>query len=189
MKALDLFCGLGGWSDGLAMEGFEVMGVEIDPKIASLYKHPVLIEDVRNLPGKMFKDFDLIVGSPPCRDFSVATYFGKKYWKEKPNPENGLTMVKSFLRIVEEAKPGYWLMENVPRLQEYIDLEPKCKVNLTKYMRRAFWGNFPPFLIVIDGTQPKIQDFQGKYRKWERARIPMSISRALGKAVQQQITK
>jgi site-specific DNA-cytosine methylase len=26
MKALDLFCGLGGWSDGLAVEGFDVLG-------------------------------------------------------------------------------------------------------------------------------------------------------------------
>jgi len=55
MKALDLFCGLGGWSDGLVMEGFEVLGVEINPKIAELYKHPCLIADVRELPGEMFK--------------------------------------------------------------------------------------------------------------------------------------
>jgi len=57
-----LFCGLGGWSDGLVMEGFDVLGVEIEEKIAELYKHPCLIIDVRNLPGKMFRDFDLIVG-------------------------------------------------------------------------------------------------------------------------------
>lgn len=25
LKALDLFCGLGGWSDGLAMEGFKMI--------------------------------------------------------------------------------------------------------------------------------------------------------------------
>lgn len=30
MKALDLFCGLGGWSDGLALEGFEMLGIEIN---------------------------------------------------------------------------------------------------------------------------------------------------------------
>ena len=32
LKALDLFCGLGGWSDGLSLEGFEVSGVEINKK-------------------------------------------------------------------------------------------------------------------------------------------------------------
>jgi len=55
MKALDLFCGLGGWSDGLAMEGFEVLGVEIEPKITKLYKHDVICADVRTLDGELFK--------------------------------------------------------------------------------------------------------------------------------------
>ncbi|MBA7694041.1 hypothetical protein ES703_102642 [subsurface metagenome] len=36
MKALDLYCGLGGWSDGLALECFDVLGVEIDPEIAGI---------------------------------------------------------------------------------------------------------------------------------------------------------
>lgn len=183
MKALDLFCGLGGWSDGLVAEGFEVLGVEIEPKIASLYKHPVIVEDVRNLKGSQFPNYDLIVGSPPCKDFSVTTYFGKKYWKTKPNPKNGLSMVYSFLQIIDEAQPKFWLMENVPRLQKFIDLRPQCVARLTKYMQRSFWGQFPPFFIVTDATQPRIQDFRGKFRKWERARIPLPVARALGRAV------
>ena len=96
MKALDLYCGLGGWSDGLAAEGFEVMGVEIEPEIAALYKHPVLVEDVRNLAGKQFPKYDLIVGSPPCRDFTRMCDHGLRQdgtywkWKEPKNPEKGL---------------------------------------------------------------------------------------------------
>ena len=66
MRALDLFCGFGGWSDGLVLEGFEVLGVEIEPEIAELYKHPVIVDDVRNLDPEDFRGYDVIVGSPPC---------------------------------------------------------------------------------------------------------------------------
>lgn len=186
-KAVDFYCGLGGLSDGLAMEGFTVLGVEINEEISRLYKHPCLVADVRELDGKQFRAFDVIVGSPPCRDFSVATYFGKKYWKNPPNPEDGLSMVKAFLRIVHEAKPQFWLMENVPRLQEFLKEEPKCVVNLTKYMKRAFLGNFPPFLIPLDGRKGRIQDFQGRHRKWERAKIPLPVARAFAKAVKEKL--
>src|SRR4030042_3137648 len=66
-QALDLFSGFGGWSDGLAAEDFEVLGVEIEPKIAALYKHPVIVADVCDLDPNDFRGYDLIVGSPPCR--------------------------------------------------------------------------------------------------------------------------
>ena len=76
MKVVDFYSGLGGWSDGFAKEGFQVLGVEINEEIAQEYRYPVLVADVRGLNAKMFKDFDVIVGSPPCRDFSVTTSFG-----------------------------------------------------------------------------------------------------------------
>lgn len=183
-KALDVFSGLGGWSDGLADEGFQVLGVEIDEKIARLYKHPCLVIDVRNLPGKMFRTFDLIVGSPPCRDFTQIPDKGHTPWKEPKNPERGLTMVHAFLRIVQEAGPKYWLMENVKRLTEHLSLKPVCRARLGKGMYRYFWGKFPPFLIPTDMTK-EIWHINGKLRKWERARIPLPVSRALGKAVRE----
>lgn len=192
MKAADIFSGFGGWSDGLAAEGFQVLGVEIDPKIAKLYKHPVLVADVRELPRKMFQAFDLIVGSPPCRDFTqipdkcvrVGRDPGAWAWKEPKNPERGLTMVHAFLRIVKEAQPKFWLMENVKRLTEHLDLKPVCRARLGKGMYRYFWGKFPAFLIPMDSTK-KIHSVGGKLRSWERAKIPLPVARALGKAVKE----
>lgn len=185
MKALDLFCGLGGWSDGLALEGFEVLGVEINQEIADLYKHPVIVADVRDLDGSDFQGYDLIVGSPPCRDFSQTTTFGKYYWKVPPDPEGeGMSMVKAFMDIVVEAKPRFWLMENVPGLKKYFDLKPKVETHLGRTMKRCFWGNFPSFFILRDyGTVRIKADIQGPYRKWKRAKIPLTIARGLGKAV------
>lgn len=191
MKALDLYCGLGGWSDGLAMEGFEVLGVEIEPHIAELYKHPVIVADVRNLDSNNFKGYDLIVGSPPCRDFTkipdVRYKEGEGYkitpWKEPKNPERGLELVYAFLRIVEEAEPTYWIMENVVGLTEHLDIKPRMITKLGKGMKRAFWGNFPSFFVIRDYSLKPKENIQGKLRKWERAKIPISFSSALGRAV------
>jgi len=198
MRALDLFCGLGGWSDGLAMEGFEVLGVEIEPEIAGLYKHPVMVADVRDLNGKDFQDYDLIVGSPPCRDFSeIGRVFGH-LWKNPPNPKQGLTMIHAFLRIVEEAKPTYWLMENVSYLTRFLDLKPRVETYLSPSMKRCFWGNFPAFLVSKDYEKPRFLKrtkkgmrravYVGKHEQWKRAQIPLPIARALGRAIREALS-
>ena len=186
MRALDLFCGLGGWSDGLAKEGFDILGVEIEPKIAELYKHNVIVEDVRNLDPIDYQGYDLIVGSPPCRDFTQLTSFGHR-WKDPPNPERGLELVKTFLNFVEIAQPKYWLMENVPRLENYLGIKPRATPKLSPTMKRAFWGTFPSFLVPRGG-KGLIWHIQGPLRKWERARIPLPVARALGRAVISQIS-
>lgn len=190
MKALDLFCGLGGWSDGLVMEGFEVLGVEIEPQIAALYKHPVIVADVRKLNGLQFPSYDLIVGSPPCRDFTQLPEKSRtkkgiyRAWKTPKDPEEGLKNVYALLTIVEEAKPKYWLMENVVGLTKYLDLKPQVITRLSKGMRRAFWGDFPPFLVPKDYTKMTWTIGKwGKFKKWKRAKIPLPVARALGKAV------
>lgn len=193
MKALDLFCGLGGWSDGLAIEGFDVLGVEIEPKIAELYKHKVIVADVRDLDGKDFHGYDLIVGSPPCRDFVAISDNYKRSdglqmtWKDPKNPERGLTMVHAFLRIVKDAQPTYWLMENVLGLVKHLEMKPKVKARLSRTMLRYFWGTFPPFLIPMDTKRGTLADIDGKLRSWRRAKIPLPVARALGKAVAEQL--
>ena len=209
MKALDLFCSSGGWSDGLVVEGFEVLGVEIEPEIVKLYNHPCLIADVRELRGKWFRDFDLIVGSPPCRDFthfSKAVWkkgesYGYRRWKEPPNPEKGMELVNAFLRIVEEAEPTFWLMENVPELERHINIKPRMeKVVLAPHMRRSFWGEFPLFLIPQALSKKKygqlmkethfkeiksVMPYRRLLASFIYARIPLPVARALGKAVRE----
>jgi len=193
-KALDLFCGLGGWSDGLALEGFEVLGVEIEPKIAKLYKHPVIVADVCSLDPLDFTGYDLIVGSPPCRDFSMIGYVFGHRWKKPPDPDGkGLEVVKSFLTIVENAKPKYWLMENVPQLEKYLEIKPRVTAYIGESMKRSFWGNYPAFIIPRDyrkkpfyipgSLRPNAKDYPRHISKWLRAKIPLPVSCALGRAV------
>lgn len=190
MKALDLFCGLGGWSDGLVLEGFDILGVEIERKIAKLYKHDVICADVRTLDGELFKGYDLIVGSPPCRDFSTMTQANKGYPNRKPpNPTEGLKLIKIFTDFIEKANPSFWAMENVQRLNQFYDKKPIWQFYISKRGKRSLWGNIPlPMMNDFRSNRnmefgfPKLSYI---LRSASRARIPLSIARALGRAVKQ----
>lgn len=70
--AIDLFCGLGGWTDGLLAEGYDVIGFDIERHVYGDHRYPaqLVIQDVTTLHGSQFKDVDLIVASPPCQEYS-----------------------------------------------------------------------------------------------------------------------
>ncbi len=72
MKAVDLFCGLGGWTEGLLAEEYEVRGYDIEEHVYGEERYPaeLVLRDIRNLHGEECADADLIVASPPCQEFS-----------------------------------------------------------------------------------------------------------------------
>lgn len=71
-KAVDLFCGLGGWTDGLLANGYDVTGYDIEAHEYGEERYPakLVLQDVRTLDGAQFADAALIVASPPCQEFS-----------------------------------------------------------------------------------------------------------------------
>ena len=70
--AIDLFCGLGGWTEGLLAEGYEVVGYDIEAHEYGDMRYPgkLVLQDVLTLHGSQFKDAALIVASPPCQQYS-----------------------------------------------------------------------------------------------------------------------
>jgi hypothetical protein len=70
--AIDLFCGLGGWSEALLAEGYYVVGFDIERHEYGQHRYPgqLVIQDVLTLHGSQFKDATLIVASPPCQEYS-----------------------------------------------------------------------------------------------------------------------
>jgi len=73
--AIDLFCGLFGWAEGLVAEGWEVIGFDLEDMCGQfgLVRPPhtqLVVQDVLTLDGAQFRDADLIVASPPCQAYS-----------------------------------------------------------------------------------------------------------------------
>jgi hypothetical protein len=78
--AIDLFCGLGGWTEGLLAEGYEVIGYDIEAHEYGDMKYPgkLVIQDVLTIHGSQFKNAALIVASPPCQEYSYMAMPWKK---------------------------------------------------------------------------------------------------------------
>lgn len=119
MRAIDLFCGTGGFSRGAIEAGFDVVAAfDIDPNLtySHSYNFPetkLYLEDVSKLTGtkiraKIGETIDLIFGGPPCQGFSMM---GKR---QTSDPRRQL--LDHFFRVVSEVKPAVFVMENVEGL-------------------------------------------------------------------------
>lgn len=84
-----------------------------------------------------------IVANPPCTEFSIAHGFDVKRDDEK-----GMFLVNHCLRIIGEAKPKFWALENpaTGRLKNFIG-KPRYVYQPWQYgspwtKKTALWGNF-----------------------------------------------
>lgn len=132
-KVIDLFCGAGGMSEGILQAGMNILfSSDINADVEKTYtnRHRQLgyiqgedtyfyRSDIKNLTGKIImekinslknlkekcNEIDVIFGGPPCQGFSRA---GKR---KKDDPRN--LLFSEYLRIINEIKPRYVVMENV----------------------------------------------------------------------------
>ena len=100
--AIDLFCGLGGWTEGLLAEGYRVVGFDNERHVYSEARYPaqLVLQDVLTIHGAQFKDAALIVASPPCQAYSYRAMPWKRA-KALPPPDNSL--FEACFRIQREA--------------------------------------------------------------------------------------
>ena len=120
LACVDLFCGCGGMSLGFAKAGFDVKaGFELWEPAISVYKanfkHPIIKQDLSNLDETIPKIAeykpDLIVGGPPCQDFSIAGH--------KDESLGRAILSVFYSRIVSSIRPKYFVMENVANIRNF----------------------------------------------------------------------
>jgi len=114
MRFGSLFTGIGGFDLGFERAGMKsAWQVEIDKFCAQVlekqFKDVRRYEDVREVGKHNLEPVDLICGGFPCQDLSVV---GKR--KGLDGERSGLWF--EFARIVEELKPEWVVIENVPGL-------------------------------------------------------------------------
>lgn len=124
-------CG-GGSTMGYKLAGYQHLGgVEIDPKVAGVYRqnhHPkhLFIEDIRkfnertDLPDELYS-LDLLDGSPPCSSFSTAgnrdaDWGKKKKFAEGQSHQRLDDLVFEYINTIDKLKPKTFLLENVSGL-------------------------------------------------------------------------
>jgi DNA (cytosine-5)-methyltransferase 1 len=119
---IDLFAGAGGLGLGFEQAGFDIVAaVEIDPihcavhaynfpKCAMLPRTVVGLtgDEIRQRAGIGRRHVDVVFGGAPCQGFSMIGH------RALDDPRNSL--VREFVRLVDELRASYFVFENVKGL-------------------------------------------------------------------------
>jgi hypothetical protein len=142
--AIDLYCGLGGWTEGLLTEGYDVIGFDIERYVYGEHRYPaqLVLQDVLTLHGSQFRGAALIVASPPCQAYSYRAMPWKRA-KALPPPDN--TLFETCFRLQREASAAAGrhiplIVENVRGAQKWVG---KSRWNFGSFY---LWGDVPALM-------------------------------------------
>jgi DNA (cytosine-5)-methyltransferase 3A len=110
------------------------------------YPETIQIGDVLNVKGSDLPQIDLIFGGSPCQGFSFA---GKRLNFDDPRSK----LFFEFVRLRDELKPKYFLLENVKMKKEHEDvitehmgvkpIRINSKLVSAQSRERLYWTNIP----------------------------------------------
>ncbi len=122
VRVIDLFCGIGGLTNGLQQAGLNVVaGIDLDSSCKYAYEKnnesQFINKSIENIDKKDLQNIygdakiRILVGCAPCQPFS-------NHQKMKKNRKSHKLwgLLYEFLRLVKEIEPEIVSMENVPSL-------------------------------------------------------------------------
>jgi hypothetical protein len=144
---LDLFSGLGGFSSAFReSEDWDVVEVDIEERF-----DPDICANILDLRHDDLPDADVVLASPPCKDFSIAASRYEKIVDGEPKTDSAkesVLLVYHTLGLIKAISSDYWFLEN-PRgyLRQFIG-EPTGWVAYCQYGRdhmkpTELWGEHP----------------------------------------------
>lgn len=160
LNVLSLFDGMSCGQIALERAGIKVnnyFASEIDKYAIQVAKHNYPnthhIGDVTKVKGGELPKIDLLIGGSPCQGFSFA---GKQLNFEDPRSK----LFFEFVRLLNECKPKYFLLENVKMKKEYQDvitehlgvepIEINSDLLSAQNRKRIYWTNIPGVAIPND---------------------------------------
>lgn len=152
MNVLSLFDGISAGQVALERAGIKVDNyyaseIDKDAILVTMKNYPKTIQvgDICKLDGTLLKDIDIVFGGSPCQSFSrVGNGLGF---------DGKSKLFFEYIRILNEVKPKYFLLENVKMKKEWQDVisnllrvEPiEINSNLVSAQNRCrlYWTNIP----------------------------------------------
>lgn len=187
--AIDLCCGLGGWTEGLLAEGWRVRGYDIEAHEYGDDRYPaeLVIRNVLDMHGSEIADADLIVASPPCQKYSYMAMPWKRAKAKAAairSDESGKLLRElnaifdacfRLQREASEAAGRYipMVLENVRGAQPWVG---RAAWNFGSYY---LWGDVPALMPhVSNRTILKPQNYQRRHGTGSWFAIDMKSARA-----------
>src|SRR6185369_7902259 len=157
--AIDLFCGLGGWTEGLLAEGYYVVGFDIERHHYGDAKYPaqLVLQDVLTLHGSQFREAALIVASPPCQEYSYmampwsrAKAIAAEYRSGVRDTKQLTALFDACFRIQREAceAAGRHIPLVVENVRGAIPWVGRSRWNFGSY---HLWGDVPALMPFVSG--------------------------------------
>jgi DNA (cytosine-5)-methyltransferase 3A len=143
------------------------------------YPDTIQLGDVTKVKGAELPKIDLLIGGSPCQGFSFA---GKQLNFDDPRSK----LFFEFVRLLEETKPKYFLLENVVMKKEYeqiitdhLGVEPiliNSALVSAQNRKRLYWTNIPGVTIpkdkgillkdIVHENERVDTALSGKYAEW-----------------------
>lgn len=183
MKTIDLFCGCGGLSLGFQNAGFDIVAAYDNWKPAvEVYRmnfnHPIYEQDLADIQTQtVIKNLapGIIIGGPPCQDFSSAGYRNVNLGRA--------VLTTTYCDIITLVRPQYFLMENVSEI-----IKKEILIDVLERFKEAGYGLSSTVLdaslcgapqsrkrYVLVGSLGDEDDFLQKYIEANLANAPMTM--------------
>lgn len=181
IKAVDLFCGVGGLTYGLMKAGIPVVaGIDIDGSCKYAYTHnnncQFIEKSVEDVTGKEIRkllqgaDIKILVGCAPCQPFS-----SHRKDKQDRSSHKDWNLLYQFGRLVKEVKPHIVSMENVPELskekvfKDFIDTLKSLNYNVNHQIVNVADYGVPQRrkrLILLASRRKEVKLLEATHKKY-----------------------
>jgi DNA (cytosine-5)-methyltransferase 1 len=164
-KIISLFSGAGGLDYGFEAAGFETaVAIEMDHDCCETLRRnrqwPVIEKDIFDIRTDDMLEaaslkaghVDLLIGGPPCQPFSKAGYWAHGDALRLDDPR--ASTLAAYLRVLEEARPHAFVLENVEGLAyEGKDEGLRLLLDAIERINRKTKSKYRPAVRVMNAAE------------------------------------